>query len=233
MWQAPLVVLLHLVDQLQDVEEEVEDVQVQRQRGKHVLVGGDGHRTAAHHELDVKHQVDGEQRGAASGDGDVQPGHAQEGLQDGRKDEGEQHRHERAARRGEVVLGLHGVGGQAGNDACCEACSHQHHLCIVCGTGSAHQHALAYSEGKQQHEVCRVVAPSSLPHRHGDDQGKGSNDGADEHPCVGCHVELDGIAQHKGCCNGSGNGQLHCQETKHLANEALAYHRLSEFIAWV
>lgn len=60
-------------DDGQDVQEDVDDVQVQVEGCEDVLLGGDAVLVlAAHHQLRVVHQVDGEQQSA---EGSVHEGH--------------------------------------------------------------------------------------------------------------------------------------------------------------
>lgn len=111
----------------QNVQEEVDDVQVQRDRGEHILFGTDWMLVrSTHHHLRVVNQVETKQQSATRW---VNERH--HSASDENRNYSEQHQQDKAdeqnaAHHGEVPFGLEGEDGQPDAQCCCYSNSKQY-----------------------------------------------------------------------------------------------------------
>lgn len=102
------LISIRRLDNAQDVDEQVDDVQVQVEGGKDVLLGRDGHLvSAAHHELRVVDEVQAEEHGTEGRVDEADDAVARdEHGDDAEEEQDEEADEEPGAPGGEVVLGL-------------------------------------------------------------------------------------------------------------------------------
>mmetsp|Transcript_78750 Transcript_78750/g.220740 ORF Transcript_78750/g.220740 Transcript_78750/m.220740 type:complete len:266 (-) Transcript_78750:37-834(-) len=217
-----------LPEQAEQVQEEVDDVEVQVQRGKAVVVDAELDRVAApEHQLRVEDDVEGkEQHGAEVVEHDHPldvPGtdkHAHDA--DGQRERHQRHhgREQVQAVAGEVDLRRPREDGHADKDDRGDARGKCYALPCVHGRGEADHDGHAQRQRKEDGVVRgklpqQVRAAACRQHGHNEHTG-----GHEQHPLVARDLLLAHGHDRRG--DRDSEQQLHRQDAVHLAHEALA-----------
>jgi len=208
-------------DNHEDVHEEVDNVQIDVQSGKDVLLGAEGVLVLApHHQLCVVDNVKREDEGAHRSISNHCPlCLGQESHNDPSDDENYQNSAEHTSTDSEVNLSLESKDGQGEGDTSCDSDSNQYSIHIIEGGDGAQHDSFAKGEYTQEDEVCGELPPDAVTAGHGDEADNHDSHAGVVDPQVPLHIIFYVFYKHEGCNNSPCQDQLAHQDAVHLSNK--------------
>lgn len=207
-----LSVLLHGVNDTQDVQEEVDDVQVEVDGGQDVFLGGE----LLHQQVGVIDDETAEDQGSGSGQDQLCAVTVEEEPHEARDDEDPQAGKQSCSQFGEVSLGLEGVGCEPSKHSTRQEQGLQHSGVFVEGQCCGHRNCLQQGKYEQQVEVDRMLVSV---HGQGQQEDQRAQSRNQNHSRTGVNEVLDGLREHEEGGGGCGQDDLQAQEGVHLPQE--------------